>query len=497
MKPIIIGAGLAGLSTALELSPLPVTLVSPSPLGEACSSALAQGGIAAAVAKDDKPELHARDTQQAGHGLNDAKIVGQVTAEGPRIIEKLEKLGVVFDRDTKGALNLRLEAAHGKRRIVHVKDGTGKAIMKSLVKAVRAAPSITIIENAEAQHLLTKDGAIAGAVFRKNGAPVSLHTNHVVLATGGCAALWRDTTVPLQNWGKGLALAARAGATLGDMEFMQFHPTAIDIGRDPLPLATESLRGEGALLLNEKGERFVNEMQPRDVVARAVFDQIRKGQNVFLDARAAGGKNFAKRFPTIYGLCLAGGIDPTRDLIPVRPAAHFHMGGILTNENGRTDIEGLWACGEVAATGLHGANRLASNSLLEAACFGFRAARDIKSLLGKKRTASNVAPPPPLPELTEEEKTSVRAVMSAKVGVIRDKQGLSEALSTLAPLARKSDMALVGFMIAMNALNRKESRGAHFRSDYPHTELKGRRSTFRLADAASGNYNDAIQINKN
>ncbi len=481
-KPTIIGAGLAGLSTALDLSPLPVTLVSPCTLGDCCSSALAQGGIAAAVGKGDKAALHAQDTLEAGGGINDPGTVAQTTEDGARVIEKLEKLGVVFDRDTKGALNLRLEAAHGKRRIVHVKDGTGKAVMQALVKTVRATPSIEIIENAEAESLLTKDNAVAGIVLRKGTEQIRLQSSRVVLATGGCAALWRDTTVPLQNWGKGLAMAARAGATLADMEFMQFHPTAINIGRDPLPLATESLRGEGAFLLNEKGERFVNELEPRDVVARAIFDQIRNGQNVFLDARKAGGKNFAERFPTIYALCAPAGIDPSRDLIPVRPAAHFHMGGIATDPKGRADIEGLWACGEAACTGLHGANRLASNSLLEAASFGFRVAADIKSLFSKKANSLSKNIPQPLPELSENEKNTLRALMSAKVGVVRDHHGLSEALSFLAPLIKKSDMALVAYIVAHCALNRRESRGAHFRSDYPHAELKGQRSTFHLAE---------------
>ena len=484
MKPVILGAGLAGLSSALALAPTPVVIVSPCALGDGCSSAWAQGGIAAAVGTDDKASLHAKDTLAAGNGLNDADIVRQTTNDGAAIIERLTKQGVVFDRDAQGELLLGLEAAHGKRRIVHAKDATGAAVMLALIKAARATPSIEIIEYAKIVDLIVKDGAIAGIVLRKMGKEIVLQTSCVVLATGGAAALWRDTTNPHENWGGGLALAARAGATLGDLEFMQFHPTAIDIGRDPMPLASEALRGEGAVLINEQGETFTDVLQRRDVVTRAIWDQMTKGHSVYLDARKALGARFAELFPTIYATCMSAHIDPSTTPIPIRPAAHYHMGGILTDAKGQTDIKGLWACGEVACTGFHGANRLASNSLLEAASFGGRVAEDIKNseVLDAQRFGIPAMPPQNSATLTPEQINKIRTMMSENVGVIREKIGLTRAIAFLSPLAIKSDMALVGLMIATSALRREESRGAHFRSDFPLTDAAGKRSRFRLSD---------------
>ncbi|MFA4995371.1 MAG: L-aspartate oxidase [Bdellovibrionales bacterium] len=484
MKPVILGAGLAGLSTALALAPAPVIVVSPCALGDGCSSAWAQGGIAAAVGADDKAEFHAQDTLAAGNGLNDADIVRQTTNDGAAIIDRLTKQGVVFDRDERGNLLLGLEAAHGKRRIVHVKDATGAAVMLALIKAARATPSIEIIDNARALDIVVKDGSVAGVIIRKYGIETTLHTNCVVLATGGAAALWRDTTNPHENWGSGLALAARAGATLNDLEFMQFHPTAIDIGRDPMPLASEALRGEGAVLINEKGERFTDVLQRRDIVTRAIWDQISKGHNVYLDAREALGTTFADRFPTIHATCISARIDPATRPIPVKPAAHYHMGGVRTDKNGRTDVKGLWACGEVASTGFHGANRLASNSLLEAASFGGRVAQDIKNsgILNTKERDIPATVPKERPALTPEQKNTIRKIMSDDVGVIRDKTGLLRALDMLSPLAKLSDMALVGLMIATCAIRHEESRGAHFRRDFPKTDTVGKRAPFRLSE---------------
>lgn len=480
-KPIILGAGLAGLTTALALAPMPVLLVSPRILGQGCSSDWSQGGIAAAVGDDDSADLHSADTIKAGAGLNDDAIVAQTTQDGHRVIDALIGYGVPFDCDQRGSLRMGLEAAHSRRRIVHARDATGHAIMQALIAATRATPSIEIIENAQARALTRDHHGIAGVTLYKDGQDQVLPTRQVILATGGAAALWRDTTNPHENWGSGLALAARIGACLGDIEFTQFHPTAIDCGRDPMPLASEALRGEGAVLTLANGERFTDELQPRDIVARAIWQRVSKGERVFLDARSI--TDFATRFPNIFNLCRQPGIDPTQSPIPVRPAAHYHMGGVVTDAKGRTNIPGLWACGEVACTGLHGANRLASNSLLEAASFGFRVAEDVKNRLVTSsldlavRDAA-ITDTAPLPAASAGTRALIRATLSDHVGVIRDHAGLTRAVDILSPLATQHAMALVGLMIAQAALRRRESRGAHFRSDFPAIDAVGRRSVF-------------------
>ncbi|MDR3515605.1 MAG: L-aspartate oxidase [Azospirillaceae bacterium] len=490
MKPVILGAGLAGLTTALALAPLPVILVSPCPLGEGCSSAWAQGGIAAAVGDDDRIGIHVEDTLTAGNGLNDAAIVRQTVGDGPAVIERLTAQGVAFDRDARKRLRLGLEAAHRKHRIVHAKDATGLVVTQALIAAARATPSITIIENATARSLVI-DGTPQGVVLERDGEQDLRHTDRIILATGGACALWRDTTSPHENWGSGLALAARAGAALGDLEFVQFHPTAIDIGRDPMPLASEALRGEGAVLIDETGSRFTEELQARDIVARAIWNHIAAGHQVFLDARAALGDRFASHFPTIAGLCHSAGIDPARTPIPVRPAAHYHMGGVLTDGRGRTTIPGLWACGEVACTGLHGANRLASNSLLEAASFGQRVAEDVLGTPDAPQPArAQVVAGPSAYRRRDRaaaedpalDPARIRAIMSECVGVIRDRAGLERAVATLSPAAAHSDRALVALMIAQSALRRPESRGAHFRRDFPQPLPEGRRFEFHLPE---------------
>lgn len=483
MKTVILGAGLGGLSAAIALAPRPVIVVSPCPLGEGCSSAWAQGGIAAAIGREDRTEDHIRDTLDSGAGINDAAIVRQTIEDAAPVIERLIQSGVFFDKAPNGDLLFGLEAAHGRNRIVHAKDATGLIVMQAMIAAARATPSIEFIEHARATDLSIEDGSVSGVVLlSQSGNELRLPTRQIVLATGGSTALWRETTNPHENWGSGMALAARAGATLGDLEFVQFHPTAIAIGRDPMPLASEALRGEGAILVTEEGKRFTDELQSRDVVARAIWDQIRHGHSVFLDARDALGEEFAARFPTIHGLCASANIDPSKQPIPIRPAAHYHMGGVLTDPLGRTDVEGLWACGEVACTGLHGANRLASNSLLEAASFGWKVAQDIK---GQPVGERKPAPEPVVRSINRQNGqriAEIRALMSDNVGVIRNKTLLGQAIDFLSPLATRSDAALVGLMIAQCAFRREESRGAHFRSDFPQTESIGRRSCFRLSD---------------
>ncbi len=484
MKPVIVGAGLAGLTTALSMAPIPVIVLCAGKLGEQCSSAWAQGGVAAAVGEGDTPALHAEDTLKAGAGLCDSEIVKLVTEGGAKAIDTLLTYGVPFDRNAEGVLQLGLEGAHSRRRIVHVNgDGAGHAIMQAIVKAVRATPSIEIYEQTVATNLLTEDGSITGVEILRTLEPQTIATNRVVMATGGAGALWLHTTNPLGSWGRGLALAARAGAELADLEFMQFHPTAIDIGRDPMPLASEALRGEGATLIDENGERFMAqfaraELEPRDVVSRAIWEHMRKGHKVFLDARKAIGAHFPGHFPAIYAACMSADIDPVTMPIPIRPAAHYHMGGIKVDANGRSSIEGLWACGEVASTGLNGANRLASNSLLEAAFFGARVAEDVKKYDGLPFIARERFSLPVVQKLNPQ----IRSIMSDFAGVLRDEMGLEQAAERLMPLALRSDQALVALLIVKSALQREESRGSHLRTDFPNTSAIAQHSIITLAD---------------
>ncbi|MEY9182836.1 L-aspartate oxidase [Bradyrhizobium sp. USDA 326] len=481
---VIVGGGLAGLFCALKLAPRPVTLVSAAPLGQGASSAWAQGGIAAAVAEGDTPEAHAADTVAVGGGLVDEAVALGIAREAAPRIHDLLAYGVPFDRDLDGRLAVGREAAHSARRIVHVRgDGAGVAIIAALSEAVRRTPAIRLMEGFVAEALLTEDGAVTGLQLRETGHPsaraVVLASRAIVLATGGIGHLYGVTTNPCEASGSGLAIAARAGAVIADPEFVQFHPTAIMVGRDPAPLATEALRGEGATLINGNGERFMSarhplaELAPRDIVARGVFAEIAAGRGAFLDARQALGARFAEKFPTVHASCIAAGIDPAAQPIPIAPAAHYHMGGIAVDMRGRSSIDGLWACGEVSSTGAHGANRLASNSLLEAVVYAARIADDI---------AGHAIPAPArLPDAVTArggtaDSTAVkrlRAMMSAHVGVIRDGDGLAQAVRYFAMLEREAadivlrNMAISALLIAVAAWMRRESRGAHFRSDHP------------------------------
>ena len=482
---VIVGAGLAGLFCALKLAPRPVTVISACPLGEGASTAWAQGGIAAAVAEGDSAEAHAADTVAVGGGLVDATIaLGLAREAGPRIHDLL-RYGVPFDRDLEGRLAVSQEAAHSARRTVHVRgDTAGRAIIAALIDAVRATPSIHVIEGYVAEALLTEGDAVTGLQLRQAGdataKPLAIAARAVVLATGGIGHLYAVTTNPAEAGGLGLAIAARAGAVIADPEFVQFHPTAIMVGRDPAPLATEALRGEGAVLVNDRGERFMlarhklAELAPRDIVARGVFAEIAAGRGAFLDATISLGSHFAEKFPTVYASCRSAGIDPATQPIPVAPAAHYHMGGIAVDAHGRTSLKGLWAGGEVSCTGAHGANRLASNSLLEAVVYAARIAEDIEGHRFAARprlpealvTPRNCAMPP----LTE---TRLRAMMTSHVGVIRDGERLAEAVRTFASLERDTgnialrNMATTALLVAASAWARRESRGAHYRIDDP------------------------------
>ncbi|MBN9234636.1 MULTISPECIES: L-aspartate oxidase [Phyllobacteriaceae] len=487
-RPVIIGAGIAGLMTALELAPLPVVLMSAAPLGGEASSPLAQGGMAAALGSDDSTALHLADTCNAGDGLCDVPVARRIVEAAPKAIERLERLGVVFDRNPSGGLALGLEAAHSRRRIVHAGgDATGRELIRALVAAVRATPSITVFEDVRARRLLIEDGSIAGVIATSQTASAVFATDRVVLATGGIGSLYHDTTNPLGCFGQGLALAARAGAELADLEFVQFHPTALDTPARPMPLVSEAVRGEGAVLIDEIGQRFLAdlpgaELASRDTVARAVFRHLAKGHRVFLDTRDCLVTRFAERFPAIAAFCHEAGIDPAFEPIPIRPAAHYHMGGVAVDDEGRSSVPGLWACGEVASTGLHGANRLASNSLTEAVVCAEWVARSVASASGTRIIEAGPAEllPPPAPG-------PVRDIVSATLGVVRNGDELRGAVARLAPLATGktacADPAAVALMMAVSALRRKESRGAHFRSDFPTHTAPTRRARLTL-DAA-------------
>ncbi|MCJ2133789.1 L-aspartate oxidase [Methylobacterium sp. J-026] len=466
---VVVGGGVAGLSVALRLAPRPVTLVTASPLGLGTATGWAQGGIAAAVGSDDAPELHAADTEAAGAGLTEPDVALRVAQAGPGLIDWLVRIGVPFDRSEDGALALGLEAAHGRRRIVRSGgDATGARVLEALVRAVLTAPSVEVVEARACDLLRDTRGAVAGIVAERDGARFRIPARAVVLATGGVGALYAATTNPTGAVGGGLALAARAGAVMRDMEFVQFHPTAIAAGTDPMPLATEALRGEGARLIDETGAPVMagiagGDLAPRDVVARGIFQALQRGRLVYLDARGALGAAMPKRFPTVAGLCAAAGIDPAVQPIPVRPAAHYHMGGVKVDAYGATSVPGLYACGEVSSTGLHGANRLASNSLLE----GLAYARFIAD--GLDAPPPNAIVPETVAARPGADLPAIRTLMETRVGVVRDAAGLEGAVATLAPHARSCDAALVALLIARGALERRESRGAHWRSDCPHT----------------------------
>jgi L-aspartate oxidase len=472
---VVVGGGIAGLSTALALEGC--VLASAAAVGDGASR-LAQGGIAAAIGHDDSPAQHAADTLRVSSGLAVAEVAAMVTAAAPERIAWLRQVGVEFDLDPEGALLLGREAGHGRNRIVHAGgDRTGAAVMRILASAVRQRPDIRVLEGFGLVDIVTAGPRAAGVLLEAaDGMRLAVLAPHVVLATGGVGACFERTTNPATSQGAGLAAAARRGVRLADLEFMQFHPTALAAPGDPGPLLTEALRGAGALLIDDRGRRFMPaehpdaELAPRDVVARSVAARAQTGRPVFLDLSGIAG--LEQRFPGATAAALAAGFDPQRQPLPVVTAAHFHMGGIATDVRGACSLPGLWACGEVASTGLHGGNRLASNSLLEGLVFGARIARALRAaplqaLRGPLETPKRLS----LPAADRARVRSLRRLVGDSLGPIRDGAGMAVARARLAGWRCESreeeDVATVARLMLDAALGRRESRGAHYRSDFP------------------------------
>jgi len=466
---LVIGAGVAGLRAAIELSQAgPVLVVAKDSLRES-SSEYAQGGIAVALSDEDDVALHEQDTIYAGDGLCDRAAVQVLVEEGPPAVEQLIAWGAEFDRDGT-RLAFTREGAHSRNRILHAHgDSTGREISRTLYRKAASLSNVRLASYSSISNLFPDGDGIGGAIL--NGEPVPARA--VLLATGGLGRVYRNTTNPEVATGDGVAMAYRAGAEIQDIEFVQFHPTALQLEGAPSFLLSEALRGEGAHLRNATGERFMEryhpllELAPRDVVARAIVSEMKAtgAPHVFLDLSHREPGFVRGRFPRIYETCLRYGIDLEKQAAPVAPAAHYAMGGVRTDLDGRTSLPGLYAAGEVACTGVHGANRLASNSLLEALVFGARAARAILGATAKPGGAEISACRPGPMTLPE-----VQALTWTHCGIVRDAAGLSEAIARLeskgpAPEARAAHQ--VALLIARCALAREESRGAHYRTDFP------------------------------
>ncbi len=500
---IIVGSGIAGLYTALLAREQGSVLIITKGSIDDCNTKHAQGGIAAAIGKDDSPELHLKDTIAAGDGLCNLETVRILVNEAPARIADLVNLGVPFDT-VNGEVALTKEAAHSVFRILHAGgDATGEHIEVTLSKRVRAS-RIKLLEDCPVTEILVDQGAVRGvrALDCHTGSIEEFECRFLVLATGGAGQLYRFTTNSDVATGDGIALAYHAGAEITDMEFFQFHPTVLHLPGVPPFLISEAVRGEGGVLRNADGHRFMPDyapkadLAPRDVVARSIlYEMIKTGSGqVFIDATQLPRYVITNRFPQIYRFCLDHGLDITRNLIPVAPAAHYIMGGVRTNSWGKTNIAGLFAVGETACTGVHGANRLASNSLLEAVVFAQRIVEgtlketspetaassldDIRSLLSPRRI-SKTAPPPSL--------STLQALIWDKVGIMRNRQDLTEAADILAawqgclpqpkdrPSYELANLVLTARLATETALLRKESRGAHFRSDFPNNSPEWQR----------------------
>jgi len=490
---IVVGAGIAGLRASVELASAGRVLCLAKREVTESNTQYAQGGIAAALSDDDEVSLHLEDTLKAGDGLVNEEAARILVEEGPPRIEELIEWGTEFDRaGTKIAFTR--EGAHSRNRVLHAHgDSTGREIGRALYLKAAAQKNITFHEFEFTTDLLLRNGRVVGIrVLDQSGQPHEIHASAVLLATGGLGRVYSDTTNPEVATGDGVAMAHRAGAEISDMEFVQFHPTALFLKNAPRFLLSEALRGEGAYLRNFELNRFMpryhelGELAPRDVVARAIAQELEKVKRpdaaVYLDLTHLNSERVRKRFPTIYATCMQYNIDIADELIPVRPAAHYSMGGVRTDLDGRTSIPGLYAAGEVACTGVHGANRLASNSLLEGLVYGARAAQSMSEHLttpnrhpAGARVKAAVHNNGPSVE-TETFIKKVQSLMWQYVGVVRDGKSLRQVVSELSTLepptgdrraCEAANILQAGLLIARSALAREESRGAHYRLDYP------------------------------
>lgn len=472
--PLVVGAGVAGLSVALGLERAYVITAA-----EMGSTWWAQGGIAAALATGDSPQDHARDTVAVSGGLSATEAVEILTQGGPDAIERLISFGAQFDRDPDGHLLLGREAGHGARRVVHADgDATGAEIMRALNEAVSFTESVVVIEGRVVDLVRTRERA-AGVVTADGKKRTVYTAPAVIMATGGAGQIFSHTTNPTGVMGDGIVIAGRAGARLADLEFTQFHPTALLVGKDPMPLVTEAIRGEGATLVDPQGRRFMDlyhpdgELAPRDIVARAIYWQYDRGSSAYLDARKIPG--FHERFPTVTAHAMSVGLDPVENLLPVSPAAHFFMGGIDVDIRGRTSVDGLWAVGECSSSGVHGANRLASNSLLEGLVYGARVAADVswrmdKPVGGLRAPKDALDLPVTAGPLLQD----LRKTMWESAGLIRIGSRLWDARNALLELENPLRRTIAGrnalelaSMMVVASLRRSESRGGHYRADYP------------------------------
>jgi L-aspartate oxidase len=502
---LIIGSGIAGLSAAKECAKHGKTAIITKAGIRESSTSYAQGGIAVAMTETDTPNYHWEDTLKAGAGLCDEDAVRVLVENGPQRVNDLIQMGANFDKNGSD-FDFTKEAAHSHRRILHVGDATGKEIKKTLGNAVLAEPLATFFPNTFVKDLIIENGECIGCTAVKNNTPIQFSAKATLVATGGCGQVYSRTTNPPIATGDGIALGLRAGCEVQDMEFMQFHPTTLALGdKKPISifLITEAVRGEGGVLRNIHGERFMPnyhpdaELAPRDIVARAIYSESQKTKNnVYLDLSPIR-KEVQRRFPTIYERCLEFGIDINREFIPVSPAAHYFMGGLKTDTNAKTNIPRLYAAGETASLGLHGANRLASNSLLDGLVFGYIAAENMVKETGTpKLTSTNLS------EETHYQthkiiaaRQALRTVMWRQVSIIREESELQDAENYLKSLSwilnlnsydeavcEAQNMLSTAQLITKASLLRKESRGAHFRKDYPEASSNNTRTILTLRD---------------